>query len=358
MVHGWGTHSNPHYFDTWEYRGLAAPDFLVGQGLAEPNPTKVRIYDASGAPTSTAFLTYGARSWGVNVAAGRIDAGEYDTILTGPGPGPPHGPHARGFRRDGASIPAINYYAYGTLRYGLNLAAGDLDGDEFAEILTGPGAGVIFGPHVRGWNVNACSTASMPGINFFAYSTLRYGVEVAAGDVHGPSYREEAEILTAPGRGPTLAPVIRGWGRWEVTGQYFLLTGLSFEAFAGGHHGATVAAGDVDADGTDDILCARGPGPGEDATVRAFRYDYPLVAALSGYQTIAFPTRYGARPGSGDLDANQRDELVVGAGPDPAANAQVRSYDYIGGSLFLKPNSFVAFTSYHGVNVTGIEAGL
>ena len=58
---------------------------------------------------------------------------------------------------------------------GVNVAAGDIDGDGFAEIVTGAGPGAVFGPHVRGWNVDGGAAASIPGLSFFAYGTIKYG---------------------------------------------------------------------------------------------------------------------------------------------------------------------------------------
>ncbi|MFN7972418.1 MAG: hypothetical protein U0166_08725 [Acidobacteriota bacterium] len=80
-------------------------------------------------------------------------------IVTGPGPGPTFGPPVRGWRYKATGItdyiPSINFYAYNTLSYGVNVGTGDVFDDpatgDYEEILTGAGPGAIFGPHVRSW---------------------------------------------------------------------------------------------------------------------------------------------------------------------------------------------------------------
>ena len=69
-----------------------------------------------------------------------------DTILTGAGPGEIYGPHVRGFQLDGAPLPGLNFLAYGTSKYGVNVAAGDIDADGFDEVITGPGPRSRFRP--------------------------------------------------------------------------------------------------------------------------------------------------------------------------------------------------------------------
>ena len=82
-----------------------------------------------------------ASRMGVNVSAGDIDADGYDEIITGAGPGAVFGPHVRAFDFDGTApvvaVPGVSYFAYGTMRYGVNVAAGDLDaGDAGVDVGT------------------------------------------------------------------------------------------------------------------------------------------------------------------------------------------------------------------------------
>jgi len=158
------------------------------------------------------FYAYGTSRYGVNVAGGDVDADGYDEILTGPGPGSVFGPHIRGWNQGGTSgTPGdqVNYYAYGTPKWGVNVAGGDVDADKYDEILTGPGPGSVFGPHVRGWNQVWTSSTPIDQVNFHAYGTLKWGVNVAGGDVDADGYDD---IITGSGPGTVFGPHLRGWG--------------------------------------------------------------------------------------------------------------------------------------------------
>ena len=92
-------------------------------------------------------------------------------------------------RRSRASLPRLAAFARG-----LFVAAGDVDGDGRAEVITGAGPGA--GPHVRVWNLRSGVT-EMAG--FDAYDPrFSGGVSVATGDINGDG---RAEIVTGPGPG-------------------------------------------------------------------------------------------------------------------------------------------------------------
>ncbi len=175
------------------------------------------------------------------------------------------------------------------------MAAGDIDGDGFDEIVTGAGPGPIYGAHVRGWNVDNGTATSIPGISYFAYNTPRYGVRVSCGDIDG--------------------------------------------------------------DGVDEIVTAPGPSPAFGAHIRGWNFDGSTLTDIPGVNFFAWPpeeVRYGSSISSGaDLDGDGRDELVVGAGPDPAVDTLVKVFTYDGSGVTLW-FSLQAFPDgwTHGANVT------
>ena len=166
----------------------SASTIIVGPGAGPANPPLVQTFDATTSDMVSEWSAYGATGYGVNVAVG--DLGSGPAVVTGAGPGAIYGPHVRAFDGNGAAQPGVSFLAYGTSKFGVNVACGDIDGDGDDEIITGAGPGAVFGPHVRGWNVDGGSASAMGGISYFAYGTLKFGVNVACGDIDGDGYDE------------------------------------------------------------------------------------------------------------------------------------------------------------------------
>ena len=203
-----GGHDGGPRDDTWELSASVSGEYVAGGGPGPSNPPRVRVFEEGGGETATDFLAYAASEWGANVCAGDLTLGGLHEILTGPGPGALYGPHVRAFTAGGSPLARVSFYAYGTLRYGAKVGGARLDGDAYHEILTTPGPGEVFGPHVRGFDFDNAQVQAIPNVSFFAYGTLKYGANGADGDVDRDGY---GEILAGPGPGAVFGSHLRGF---------------------------------------------------------------------------------------------------------------------------------------------------
>ncbi len=307
-----------------EYVGL----ILTGPGPGPDNPTEVRGY-IPGNGLVFAFDAYGVDKYGVNVASGRIDGEPGDEIITGPGPGAVFGPQVRAFTSSGTAVTGASFLAYGTNRWGVNVSAGDLDGDGSDEFVTGAGPGEVFGPHVRAFSYDSGTISSVPGVSYFAYGTPKWGVNVTCGDIDGDGFDE---IITGAGPGAVYGPHVRGWN--VDGGPAVSISAVSFLAYGTNKYGVNVACGDLDGDGIDEIITGAGPGVVFGPHVRGWNVDGGTVTPLPGISFFAYDTsEYGVEVGAGDLDGDLVDEILTGQGPGPGFTARVRGWDYDGTAI-------------------------
>jgi hypothetical protein len=212
----------------------------------------IRVWDGKTGVLFRESLAYDATfTGGVFVAAADLDGDGKAEVITGAGPG--SAPDVRIFRgTDGSFLRGIAPYD-ATFRGSVSVAAGDVNGDGKADIITGAGPGG--GPHVK---VFDGATGAMLS-QFFAYDpAFTGGVSVAAGDVDGDG---KADIITGAGAGG--APHVRAFS--GLTGAPL----ASFLAYDPGFRGGvTVGAADLDGDGRAEILTGAGPGGG--SHVKAF----------------------------------------------------------------------------------------
>ena len=349
-VQGCDTMTKPAYVVVTS--ALVPQEIITGAGPGSPNPPEVKIWDHANPPTSVgAFNGYGSTGYGINVAGATIGGSALDRILTGPGPGAVYGPQVRAFDASTVPVAKVNFYAYGTLRFGVNVAGGDVDADGMHEIGTGAGPGAVFGPHVRWWNYDGNQVTPLAGINFFAYSTLKWGVNVGGGDVDGDGWDE---LVTGPGPGTVFGPTVRGFD-WDGGPPLGSIAKINFNAFPTSGYGARVALLDIDDDGAAEIAVGRGPSATFDAEVRVFDFTSAIgqLFAVNGYPTLF----YGAHVGGGNLDGATADELLIAPGPGPSNPANATAYAWDGTSAAVVVPDFPAHTSSYGTNVSAGDMG-
>jgi glucose/arabinose dehydrogenase len=269
-----------------------SPTGVIAVGAEAGTPGFVQVFDARSGRLRARFLPYGgAFRGGVRVAVGDVNHDGVPDIITGPGPGA--GPNVKVI--DGAS-GALNRSFFGLpprFLGGVYVAAGDVNGDGFADIIVGAGTGSII-------TVFDGATGGLIRIFSALPPGFRGGVSVAAGDLNGDG---RADIIAGAGPGsPGAVIAFNG-----VTGAPITAFFPYGPAFRGG---VFVAAGDVDGDGVADIIT--GPGVGAVSLVRVFNAGG--THPLSSFLALPPASHGGARVAAVDVTGDGKDEVVVGFG--------------------------------------------
>jgi hypothetical protein len=234
---------------TGDLNGDNFPDVIVAAGPG--SAPVVNVYDGITGGLLASFLAYAPSfTGGVQVAAGDVNGDGKVDIVIGSGIG--GGPHVQAVSGADFSTRLANFFAYDpSFRNGVQVAAGDLDGDGKAEIVTGAGPGG--GPHVRAFH----GTTGAELANFFAFDpNFRGGVNVAVADVTGDNV---ADIIAAPGSGgSTNVYLYTPTGSLQATFNAATVNG-QVTPFAR-EDGVRLSTADLDGDGVRDLVTARGRG--------------------------------------------------------------------------------------------------
>ncbi|MFO0938000.1 MAG: FG-GAP-like repeat-containing protein [Gemmataceae bacterium] len=204
----------------------------------------------------------------------------------------------------GGTVATIQAYE-DAFRGGVHATLGDVNGDGVNDVIIGPGAGG--GPRIRIINGKDGSTLR----DFFVYeSSFTGGVYVSTGDVNGDG-KDDIITGTGNGGGPRVR-VLDGATLGANTLQDFFAYESSFRG------GVQVAAGDISGDGRDDIVTGTGVGGGP--RVEVFdSVDHSVIRNFFAYDASF---RDGVNVGTGDIDGDGRDDLLVGAGTGGAPHVR------------------------------------
>jgi FG-GAP-like repeat/FG-GAP repeat len=307
--------------------------FATGPGAGHSPLVKVTL-DTGGENSTVSFFAYPRNfTGGVRVAVGDVNGDGVADIITAPGAGA--GPHVKVFDgrmlgQRGALLMSFNAFP-GFFRGGVFVAAGDVNGDGKADIITALDSGAP--SLVRVFDGNNGNLLR----SFFAYSpTFLGGVRVAAGDVNGDG---RVDIITGAGAG--------GGPNVKVFDGVSLTLLQSFFAYDPGFSGGVfVAAGDVNGDLKADIVTGAGAGGGPH--VKAF--DGTNNQTLKSFFAYDASFTGGVRVAAADVNGDGLAEIITGAGP--GAGPQVKVFNSTDLSVL---HSFFAFEANYagGVFVAG-----
>lgn len=267
---------------------LVNPASIIISSL-DNGPPRTKMFSQSGKRSGQFVAFSQGREQGVVLAAGDLNADGYDEIITARRSGAQ--PQVRIFSNKGKLLKT--FFAYDKkFRGGVSVAAADIDGNGQAVIVTAPGPGQS--PEIRIYSMQGTLLG-----NFLAYDKkYRKGVRVTAGDVDGDG---KSEIITGPVQGKkTKVKIFRADGTLM---KEFYIFGSRFSG------GIWLAAGDLDGDGTDEIIA--GPGAGGSPIVKIVGADGKVQRSITAYEKNFLG---GVTVSAGDMNKDGHDDIVVGSG--------------------------------------------
>jgi hypothetical protein len=338
--------------------GDGRPDIVTVPGRG--GRPELRVFDGAGRrepPT----LYDGPETGGHEIAVGDVDGdGRADFVLANESGGEPDVQILDG--RTGKQLSAFNAATDSSGQYGVRVAVGDVNGDGRDDIVTANGPGLQ--PVVSVYSGVPTAFSPAPYGSFLAFDhTVRTGVRVAAGDLDGDG-RADIAAVAVTADGPTLKIFDGATGALlrtlfpfaqatpdslrvaigDVTGdgkpdlvvsgdtpsgpriEVLTALGAPVEALPGVGYDETVAIGDVTGDGKPDVVVS--DGPGWDSRVVVLAGDGRYEGSFSAYGT-SFTN--GIRVAAGDFAGDGGTEYLVGQGP--GGSSQVDVLDDQGASL-------------------------
>ncbi|HVV35893.1 MAG TPA: FG-GAP repeat protein [Acidimicrobiales bacterium] len=167
---------------------------------------------------------------------------------------------------------------------------------------------------------------------------LAVGIAIGLG-TSGAKAASSDVVVTGPG--PGAAPNVRTFGADGKSG------GVSFDANGSATSGVSVASGDINGDGTADIVT--GTGPGVNAQVQVWSHDGNTLIA----QANPFPGfQGGISVAAANEDETPQLEVIVAAGPGGGPHVKVLR---VSGGQLVEEYSFMAYDPGFrgGVSVAG-----
>lgn len=311
---------------------------VIYTGADSGNAALVRGFDAeTGGVVLDRQVFEAGFTGGVRVGAADLTNDAYPDVVVGAGAG--GGPRVGVLDgRTGERVPGPlgDFFAFDpTFRGGVQVAAGDVDGDRVPDMVAAAGTGG--GPHIRVFSGRDGSLVS----EFFAFeSEFRGGVSVAVADFTGDRRAEIA--LGAGAGGSSRVRVVDGLTGVSIGGPLGDFFAFGSQTRGGVNVGTDAVAGDVTGDGRADLVL--GTGRGESPEVRIL--DGVTGAEVRRFSAFAESMTGGVRVATAFVSDDPYADVVAA----PAMGGAVRVFDGVTGDILAGPmGEFSPF----GPNVAG-----
>jgi|GEM_PF-728205 len=243
-----GGHATQSRVATADFNGDGTPDIIVGGGVG--GVPRVKIFDGKTGSLITSFLAFGnTYLGGIFVAAGDVNGDGTPDIIVGQGGGVISRVHIYNGKTF-AQIADFQPYA-NAYTGGVAVASADFNNDGHADVVTIQNGGGQR-PQIEIFSGSAIllGTQTLLGTANPFQSTYTGGAFIATGDVNDDGTPDLIASETTGGQ--PLVRVVDGHTLTRI--QSFLAFGSSFAG------GVAVASGDFNNDGFADIVAASGPG--------------------------------------------------------------------------------------------------
>ncbi|UCH82052.1 MAG: VCBS repeat-containing protein [Nitrospiraceae bacterium] len=323
---------------------------ITGAGPGEANNGSVKVFDPYGKESGIAFQAYGY-PYGVNVAAGDMNNDGIDEIITAPGPGPDNPAEVRIFDNTGSQLHHLTTTVLPHF-YGANIATGDLNCDGYDEIIVGAGSFTGNPMEVRVY-VHDPEQGMLvdSGINLNAFESTG-GVLVAAGDMDGDQYEE---IITAPANVFGENIKIRTWkvdrsagaGKWSVSlAEEFSIKRRKHSKFSlrtRNIQSISMTVSDINGDGIDEIITGSRSNSGGAGIIHIFD---AVGGEISEFQA-GDRQHYISSVASADMDGDGAAEIIAGTVHRTLLTTEITIFDAFGS----EKTTFTEPETQHGVTL-------